>query len=1068
MPESLFHRPEKDTPFGMRRYGTWLATPVGVAAGPHTQLAGNIVAAWLGGARFIELKTIQTLDELEISRPCIDMQDEGYNCEWSQELRIRQSFTEYLNAWILIHLLHHELKLTGPVGTIFNMSVGYNLEGILRENVQWFFSAMNNCREELGQAIDSLIPVWPSIRNIDIPSRISGNITLSTMHGCPPEEIERIGLYLLRKKKLHTAIKLNPTLLGADDLRELLNGTLGFPTQVPDAAFHHDLKYPDAVRIIRSLSMEAKTLGLDFGVKLTNTLESLNHRNIFPPQEKMMYMSGRALHPVSIRVAEKLQNDFGGELDISFSAGVDCFNMADVLSCGLKPATVCSDLLRPGGYGRLGQYLDQLKTAFHACGATGIDDYILKTAGFASGGNVTEAALRNLRNYASRVAANEAYHRDRFTEPSIKTARTLGSFDCIHAPCTDTCPTNQEIPEYIRLLAAGNLTEAMKTVFLTNPFPSVTGMICDHPCQHKCSRINYDNPIGIREIKRFIAENAFDPVAGSPVSNVGTHLKFAIIGAGPAGLSCAWFLRMAGAEVHIFEQKPITGGMISAAIPAFRLTPEAIQKDIQRILDAGVLLHDNYMVTKENFDQILRDHDGVFLGAGAQRSVHLNIEGIGASGVMDPLDFLFRVKAGSLRRTAPSVVIIGGGNTAMDAARTAIRTTGSNGKVTIVYRRTIREMPADLGEIKAALQEGVQILELTRPDSIRTENGAVAALKCLKTVLSARGSDGRPVAVDLPDSRFEIPCDIIIPAIGQESALDFLTEDDLKITSGRYKTALPKLFTGGDALRGASTAINAIGDGRKAALEMLGNNTIPHPGDPENQLNPSHIERLLEKKAIRGHGHLPADLPRDQQPEFGLLSGTYNRDEAMAEAQRCLECDIICNTCVSVCPNLANFSYTIEPVSYRMQKAIRMPDGSIGFREVEPFVVSQPFQVLNIRDLCNECGNCTTFCPSSGKPFADKPGICLTPETLDQEGSGFHLLTESDGVRLILLDSGTRHTLALSGKIYQYETDDVSATIDATDFRILGIEFRNPHIPEIRFETAASMSIVMKGAMQLI
>ena len=197
----------------MLRYGKELETPVGMAAGPHTQLAINIIAAWLCGARYIELKTIQTLDELEVSKPCIDMQDEGYNCEWSQELKIEQSFNEYLNAWIIIHILRRELGFEGPLGTLFNMSVGYNLEGILYENVQWFFDKMKDCSAELIEAKDSIRKIYPRIDELEISSCISDHITLSTMHGCPPDEIGKIGLYLINEKKLHTTIKLNPTLL---------------------------------------------------------------------------------------------------------------------------------------------------------------------------------------------------------------------------------------------------------------------------------------------------------------------------------------------------------------------------------------------------------------------------------------------------------------------------------------------------------------------------------------------------------------------------------------------------------------------------------------------------------------------------------------------------------------------------------------------------------------------------------------------------------------------------------------------------------------------------------------
>ena len=208
IPEELFFKPSAADKFRMSRYGQILETPVGVAAGPHTQMAQNIISAWLCGARYIELKTVQTLDEIHVSKPCIDLQDEGYNCEWSQELKIHEAYEEYLKAWFIIHILKHKFSMNAGngLGMIFNMSVGYNMEGILKDNVQWFFKKMNNCSDEKKKYIEELKPYYPDIVNIDIPEKLSDNITLSTMHGCPPDEIEKIGLYLINERKLHTTI----------------------------------------------------------------------------------------------------------------------------------------------------------------------------------------------------------------------------------------------------------------------------------------------------------------------------------------------------------------------------------------------------------------------------------------------------------------------------------------------------------------------------------------------------------------------------------------------------------------------------------------------------------------------------------------------------------------------------------------------------------------------------------------------------------------------------------------------------------------------------------------------
>ena len=232
------------------------------------------------------------------------------------------------------------------------------------------------------------------------------------MHGCPPDEIEKIGKYLIEERKLHTAIKLNPTLLGAEKVRYILNDKLGYKITVPDEAFEHDLKYDEAVKMIKSLTKIAEENNVQFGLKLTNTLESLNTTHWLPKDEKMVYTSGRALHPISINLAAKHQSDFNGELDLTFSAGVDALNVFDTLVCGLTPVTVCSDLLKPGGYLRLTQYLTEIKKNISASGSKSIDEFIKSKNG--NGSALNEASLHNLKNYADSVLQNKIYHKNNF------------------------------------------------------------------------------------------------------------------------------------------------------------------------------------------------------------------------------------------------------------------------------------------------------------------------------------------------------------------------------------------------------------------------------------------------------------------------------------------------------------------------------------------------------------------------------------------------------------------------------------------------------------------------------
>lgn len=1035
IPEELFFIPDRHPDLVTVLFGHRLETPVGVAAGPHSQMAQNIIAAWLMGARYIELKTVQTLDELKVPKPCIDIRDEGYNCEWSQELKIKDSFNEYLNAWIIIHVLNRRLGHGDGPGTVFNISVGYNLEGIMNDNVQWFLSKMRDCEVELAAKCQEISDICPEIFDLRIPSEISDNITLSTMHGCPAGEIEDIARYLIEKQKLHTLVKLNPTLLGPEKLRDILNINLRFKTSVPDGAFEHDLKYPDAVRIIRALQKTGKDNGLQFGLKLTNTLEAVNDGKVFDSDAGMMYMSGRALHPISVCLSEKLQLDFGGELLMSFSGGADAFNISDLLAGGFKTVTVCTDLLKPGGYMRMNQFFVEIEKR-----------------NFKPGLLAGNEALSNLSRYAGEVIHSEAYRRDYIRLPDIKTKRELGKFDCISAPCRDTCATNQDVPDYLWFTSAGSFEKAYETILKTNPFPSVTGMVCDHLCQGKCTRVNYDHPLQIREVKRFISEQ--EEVKLNPAVDNG--LKAAVIGAGPSGLSCAYYLRLAGFAVDVFEAQEKAGGMLQFAIPGFRLTDDAVDRDIRRITDLGVSVRYNSRIDSDAFEALKKDYQYIFAGPGAQLSAPFEIEGSDAGGVLEPLGFLFDARQSKSTEIGKNVVIIGGGNTAMDAARTAWRLAGENGRVTVVYRRTLNEMPADQGEIKAVLDEGVEIIELAAPEKVLEKNGRVHALLCCRMELKGIDGKGRPMPVKIEGSEFEIPCDTVIPAIGQQTDIAFATAADLDADRSTYRTRLEKVYTGGDAMRGASTAINAIGDGRKAAASIIDDAGIKYGIEkPAGRKNLPKRD-LMIKRAVR--------TPAYQSP----VNMTMEREAAVSEADRCLWCDEICNICTTVCPNFAMRGYEITPVRYDLQKATISETGALEITEDRVFEAGQKYQILNIANFCNECGNCTTFCPTSGAPYREKPRFYLTVSSFNDAEEGYFFTNLKDRKNLIFKHKDHITTLTELPGEYVYENDYVIGRFSREGFRLLEAVFKTPCVREAHFMKAAEMSVIIKGAEDML
>lgn len=1036
----LFFIPSDNDKFRMNRYGQMIETPLGVAAGPHSQLSQNIISAWLTGARYMELKTIQVLDELEVTKPCIDMSDEGYNCEWSQELKLHQSLDEYLNAWIFIHILRDKFKLPSDSnGFIFNMSVGYNLEGIMSTSVQTFLDKMEDCTKELKDKIAEIEKFYPRIKNIKIPSSITRNITISTMHGCPPEEVEKIGRYFIEERKLDTTIKLNPTLLGADKLREILNDKLGFDVVVPDLAFEHDLKYEAGVALIKSLTEVAEKAGVVFNLKLTNTLETSNIKQKLPKNEEMVYMSGRALHPISINVAYMLQKEFDGKLDLSFSAGADCFNIADILKCGLKPVTICSDILKPGGYGRISQYLDNINEALEASGASDLDDFVLKTSGKET---ISKARIANLKAYAELVTDKEYYKKTEYPYDSIKTLRKLELFDCAEAPCMTGCPAGQEIPRYLEYTARGDFEKAYQTILATNPFPNVQGKVCDHMCMSKCTRINYERPLLIREIKRYIADK-YDDTKLTPAPSNG--ISVSIIGAGPSGLSCAHFLALEGFNVEVYEAKSFLGGMASDGIPVFRLDDGSLAKDIDNILSLGVKVYKNTPITSEIFEKLRENSDYVYVAIGAQQSMPLRIEGIDADGVYDQLTFLSKVRQNTNIDTGQKIIVIGAGNSAMDAARTAKRLVGKDGEVTIVYRRTRREMPCNPEEVRGALEEGIKLIELASPEEIVSSNGKATGLKVSKMKLGEPDEGGRARPIKIENSEYVIEATAIIPAIGQQVVLDFFPADELQVNTETYETQIQNIYAGGDAYRGASSLIHAIADGQKVADQIIAKAKIDNLNllSPEDDRQPD-FKAIQIMQARRNFGAPLPEVTADDRINFNLFMNTLSDESAKQEAERCLQCDLVCNICTTVCPNRSNVSYQMEEEAIPVEMVT--DEGDIYLTGVKE--ISQPYQVLNIGDYCNECGNCTIFCPSAGRPFVDKPKFHLTKESYDNANIGFYYL--DDKTMLIKRETDTA-VLKESGDTFQYSGSKITATMYTDSLRAKDVL--------VKIETSADIDI---------
>jgi putative selenate reductase len=1014
-----------------QRFGRTLAAPLGVAAGPHTQLAQNIVSAWLCGARFIELKTVQILDEIQVSRPCIDSEDATFNCEWSQELKLEQSFDEYLKAWVLIHALAHKLGMPGP-GMLFNMSVGYNLEGIQSERVQAFIKHVRDASDALPAAVDAVARYYPAVRDIDIPADMTHHVTLSTMHGCPPEEIERIARFMLLELGLHTWVKLNPTLLGPERLRPILNDKLGHAIEVPDLAFEHDPKFDDAMKMVRNLAEAARGTQASFGLKLSNTLEVVNGRSVFPANEKMMYMSGRALHPLTLTLAHLVTEAQDGQVPISFCGGADALNFAELVADGLSPITVCTDLLKPGGYARLQQYLVNLEKAMDAVGAGSLEEYVQKS------GDPRE----RLAQHAARVVGEPRFAA-RERPMATKGSRPLGYFDCIAAPCQEACPSSQNIPDYMFHVANGQADEALEVILRTNAMPAATGSVCDHPCIQRCVRNHYDAPLAIREIKRFAVENGKEPEV-QPAAR--REQRIAVVGAGPAGLSAAYYLAREGFQVTVYESRTDLGGMVASVIPAYRLTATTLEADVERVRKLGVEFKLGVHVGKDvTLEKLRQDYDYVFLGVGAAAGKKLGIPGEEAKGVLDALTFLELARSPNKPDLGQRVLVIGGGNSAMDAARTARRLV-KDGSVDLVYRRTRAQMPADAEEVIACVEEGIGLKDLLAPLRVVVEDGKATGLVCGVMKLGEPDSSGRPRPVPTGEE-VTLPCDTLVPAISQEPVLDFLEgaeiernrDGTLKVDPATGETSVKGLFAGGDLVRGPASVIKAIADGRHFAEEIGRRHGVELPPEPALAKNKT-VEELLEKKARKSLPQTVPVLPVDQRTGFEEVLGSFSPEAAAAEASRCLDCDELCSLCVTVCPNRANHAFYSRPLKLELPVLVKRGDQLVAEGST-PFAVEQAVQIFNLADSCNQCGNCVTFCPSAGRPWHDKPRFWLDTEGFETaEGDAFRFVRENGTLRLEAKIGGERHQLERNGEKAIYRGPRVTAQLQPGTWKVVEVQ----------------------------
>ena len=920
------HRPYAAGSKTLPIFGEKIETPFGPAAGPATQLAQNIIAGYFGGARFFELKTVQKMDGAElaacVNKPCILAEDECYNCEWSTELYVQQAYEEYVKAWCALKMISRVWGLGDPDGFVFNMSVGYDLEGIKGPKIDKYLNEMIDAFQTpvFQECIAVLKQMFPAeSAYIDtITPHVSRSVTVSTLHGCPPDEIERIASYLIREKHLHTFVKCNPTILGYQSAREILD-SMGYDYIVFDEHhFNEDLQYADAVPMFRRLLALAGEHGLEFGLKLSNTFPVDVTRKELPSEE--MYMAGKSLFPLTIEMANRISREFDGRLRLSYSGGADYFNIDKLFACQIWPITMATTELKPGGYQRFKQIGEKLEAMPYApfiqvdCGAVA---------------ELAQAARRD-RHHVKAVKPL----------PRRKLWEKVPLLDCFTAPCKGGCPIGQDIPEYIELCRKGEYASALRLITEKNPLPFITGTICAHNCQTKCTRNFYDESVQIRATKLVAAEKGYDAYMSKLTrpQRAETSVKAAVIGGGPTGMSAAYFLGRAGIPVTVFERSGCLGGVVRQVIPAWRISDEAIDKDVSLVLQMGVEVKLNTEAPAVT-ELKAQGYTHIFFAVGAWKAGSLDISG----NVVPVIGWLKDLKAG---KDVPlgHVAVVGGGNTAMDAARAALKAGAKSS--TLVYRRTRKYMPADAEELELAMADGVQFLELVAP--VEQKDGR---LVCEKMKLGEPDASGRRKP-EPTGELVSIDCDTVLSAVGERVDSALFTANGIEVDAKGipdFKTNLENVYAGGDAMRGPATVVEGIADAQAFANAVIG---AAHAFEIPGKAAASRSDALGKK---------------------GILC-----DSAKCEGERCLTCNVVCECCADVCPNRANVS-------------IEMPDGSR--------------QILHVDRMCNECGNCAVFCPYDSAPYREKFTLFQNradfDETTGNQGflplGGSHVLVRLDG-----------------------------------------------------------------------
>lgn len=477
--------------------------------------------------------------------------------------------------------------------------------------------------------------------------------------------------------------------------------------------------------------------------------------------------------------------------------------------------------------------------------------------------------------------------------------------------CREACPIHMNVPGYLYHAKQGDYKKAYEVLRETNPLPAICGRVCYHPCEEACNRGSIDQPLAIASLKRFISDQVDSDTLEVPqIAKNGK--KVAVVGSGPAGLTAAHDLALAGYDVTVFEALKEPGGMLRYAIPEYRLPKEVLKKEIKYIENLGVQIKTGAKVGEQvKLDELTKSYDAVFIAAGANKDVKLGIPGEQTPGVVYALEFLQDVNSGKKVNPGKNVIVIGGGNSAIDAARVSRRL---GGKVTIIYRRSRTEMPAYAAEVEAVEKEGVEIVFLAAPTKIIAANGKVSKIECIRMKLGPADASGRPAPIPQKGSEFTVDADTIIPAIGQAPDGELLKGLGLKLSQSErllvdeksMNTNVKGIFAGGDVVTGPLSVVDAMASGRQAACSIdsyLHGESVrsAEKGVPE-KLNQEEIAALKKRFPSRKRVSMP-ELPSEKRvKDFKEVEQGYSVEQAREESERCMTTCIFCEICRIVCP----------------------------------------------------------------------------------------------------------------------------------------------------------------------